>query len=132
LQEPGVVLVNKYAELKEKASEIDGEMDKVKEAIVAYARSEGVTVIRGSDYQTKIRFTEKFKFPGKQDKEHRQLASVIADAGKWMEVSKLDTSSLIRVIEDGLWDKGLIEEIMKYGRIEESDSVYLSKLKDDN
>ena len=131
LQEPGVVLVNRYAELKEKASEIDDELDKVKEAILAYARSEGVTVIRGSDCQTKIRFTEKLKFPGKQDKEHQQLTSVIADAGKWMEVSKLDTPSLVRVIEDGLWDKDLIEEIMKYGRIEESGAVYLSKLKDE-
>jgi len=131
LQEPGVVLVNRYAELKEKASEIDDELDKVKEAILAYARSEGVTVIRGSDCQTKIKFTEKLKFPGKHDKKHQQLTSVIADAGKWMEVSKLDTSSLVRVIEDGLWDKELIEEIMKFGRIEESGSVYLSKLRDE-
>ncbi len=131
LQEPGVVLVNKYAELKEKASEIDDELDKVKEAILVYAKTEGVTVIRGSDCQTKVKFTEKLKFPGKHEKERQQLASVIANAGKWMEVSKLDTASLVRVIEDDLWDKELINEVMKYGRIEESGSVYLSKLRDE-
>ena len=131
LREPGVVLVNKYAELKEKASEIDRELDKIKEAILVYAKTEGVTVIRGSDCQTKVKFTEKLKFPGKHEEERQQLASVIANAGKWMEVSKLDTASLVRVIEDGLWDKELINEVMKYGRIEESGSVYLSKLKDE-
>ncbi|MBM2832439.1 MAG: 1 protein [Dehalococcoidia bacterium] len=38
LKEPGVILVNKYAELKEQAGAIGEEMDKVKEAIVEYAR----------------------------------------------------------------------------------------------
>jgi len=38
LSEPGVVLVNRYVELKEKAGEIDEEMAKVKEALIDYAR----------------------------------------------------------------------------------------------
>lgn len=38
LSEPGVVLVNKYAELRDKAAEIELEMVKVKEALIDYAR----------------------------------------------------------------------------------------------
>jgi len=131
LSEPGVVLVNKYAELKEQASEIDREMDKVKEAIIVYARSEQVGVMRGSAYQVRVKIDDKLKFPGKSDSERKQLDSIIREAGKWSEVSQLDTTSLARVIESGLWDKALIDEVMKYGRIEESSSVYLSRLKDE-
>ncbi|MBA7684791.1 hypothetical protein ES703_93200 [subsurface metagenome] len=47
-----------------------------------------------------------------------------------MEVSQLDTTALTRVVEDSLWDKELIDEVVKYGRIEETSSIYLSKLKD--
>jgi len=131
LNEPGVVLVNKYAELKEQAAEIDREMDRVKEAIIAYARSEQVGVMRGSSHQVRVKIDDKLKFPGKSDSERKQLDSVIKEAGKWAEVSHLDTTSLVRIIESGLWDKALIDEVMKYGRIEESSSVYLSRLKDE-
>ena len=77
LNEPGVVLINKYAELKGKASEIEDELGKVKRAILDYARKEQVGV------------------------------------------------------EESLWDRELVDEVMKYGRIEETSSIYLSRLKDD-
>ena len=131
LNEPGVVLVNKYAELKEKASEIDEEMEKVKEAILEYARKEQVELIKGSDRKVRVRFDEKLKFPGKSEAERQDLDKAIKAAGKWLEVSQLDTTALTRVIEQSLWDIELIDEVIKYGRIEESSSVYLSKLKDD-
>jgi hypothetical protein len=38
---------------------------------------------------------------------------------------------LSRVVEEGLWDKKLINQIMKYGRLEESSTVHLSKLREE-
>ncbi len=131
LSEPGVVLVNKYAELKEKASEIEEELGKVKEAIFDYARREQVEMIKGSDGKVRVKFDEKLKFPGKNEAEHQELEETIKSLGKWMEVSQLDTTVITRIVESGLWDKELIDEVMKYGRIEETSSVYLSKIKDD-
>jgi len=131
LIEPGVVLVNKYGELKEKASEIEEEMGKVREAILEYARREGVEVIRGSDRRARVRFDKKLKFPGKNDEERRELDKAIMEAGRWMEVSQLDTTSLARVIENSLWSKELIQQVMRYGRIEETNSVHILELKDD-
>jgi putative RecB family exonuclease len=131
LNEPGVVLVNKYAQLREEASEIGEEMDKVKEAILEYARREGVEVIKGSDRKVRVKFDEKLKFPGKSESERKELNDAIKQAGKWMEVSQLDTTSLTRVIENGLWSEELINQVLKYGRIEETSAIYLSKLKDD-
>jgi len=131
LNEPGVVLVNKYVELKEKASEIEEEMGKVREAILDYARREEVEVIKGSDRKARVRFDKRLKFPGKSEEERQELDNTIIAAGKWMEASQLDTTSLVRVMEQGLWNKELIEQVMKYGRIEESSSVHISKLKDE-
>ena len=131
LSEPGVVLVNKYAELKEKASEIDEEMAKVKEALIDYARREGVTVIKGSNRKVRVKFDEKLKFPGKNERGREELDNTITQAGRWLEVSQLDTTALTRIVEGGLWDKELIDEVLKYGRIEKSSAVYLSKLKEE-
>ncbi|MBA7608142.1 hypothetical protein ES703_15317 [subsurface metagenome] len=131
LNEPGVILVNKYAELKEKSSEIEEEIEKVREAILDYAQREQVQVIKGSDRKARVRFDKKLKFPGKNEAERQELDKLIVQVGKWPEVSQLDTTALTRIVEGGLWDKELINEVLKYGRIEETGSVYLSKLKDE-
>ncbi|MFC2015036.1 RecB family exonuclease [Chloroflexota bacterium] len=56
LNEPGVNLVNKYAELRKKAAEIEEDTSKVREAIVDYAWKEDVQVIKGSDQKIRVRF----------------------------------------------------------------------------
>ncbi len=132
LSEPGVALVNKYAELKEKSLEIAEEMEQVKEAILDYARREQVEVIKGSDRKARVRFDKRLKFPGKSEAERKDLDDTIVQAGKWMEVSQLDITALTRIIDNSLWDKELIDEVIKYGRIEETSSIYLSKLKDED
>lgn len=131
LNEPGVVLVNKYAALKNEKARIEEDMEKVKEAILDYSKREGVEVIKGSDYKAKVRFGERLKFPGKSDAERPELDKAIKEVGRWDEVSQLDIALLTHVIEAELWSKDLIDKVMKYGRIEESDSVHISKLKDE-
>ena len=130
LNEPGVALVNKYVALKDEAKKVDQETEKVKAAILDYARREEVEIIKGSDYKARVRFDEKLRFPGKNDEERQELDEVIKQAGKWAEVSQLDTASLIRVVANNLWNKDLINKVMKCGRIEVADSIHISKLKD--
>jgi len=130
LNEPGVVLVNKFAELKQKAGEIDQELEEVREALINYAQRENVTVVTGSNHKIRVRSDMKLKFPGKNDAERNALDKIIIQAGKWNEVSQLDTNAIIHVIEHESWDKSLIDQIMQYGKLEETTSVSLSKLKE--
>jgi len=130
LNEPGVVLVNKYVALRNEGTRIKDEMEKVRKAILDYARREEVELMKGSDYKARVEFDEKLKFPGKNDAERQELDNAIKEAGKWTEVSQLDILSLTHVIENDLWSKELIDQVMKYGRIEETCSVTVSKLKD--
>ena len=131
LNEPGVVLVNKYADLKNQDVMIENEMGKVKEALLDYARKEELTVIKGSDCKITVTFDEKLKFPRKSDAERPELDGIIREAGKWDEVSELDSTSLSRIVEKGMWTKELIDKVMKYGRIEETSTIRLAKLKDE-
>jgi len=131
LSEPGVALVNKYAELKEKAGEIDEEMSKVKDALIEYAGQQGVTTIKGSSHKVRVKFGEKLEFPRKGEPDREKLDATIIQAGKWPEVSQLDTTALTRIVEEGLWDKELIDQVLKYGSIEETSAVYLSKLREE-
>ena len=88
-------------------------------------------VIKGSDCRVRVTFDEKLKFPGKRDAERAELDVIVREAGKWDEVSELDTTALAGVVEKGLWTKDLVDKVMEYGRIEESNTVRLSRLKDD-
>lgn len=131
LSEPGVALVNKYAELKNEARKIDVEMDKVKEALVDYSRNNDLEVVRGNSYKVSVTFSEKLKFPGKNDEGRDRLETIIREAGKWDDVSTLDTTALKEVIEVEAWSQELVEQVMEYGQPEQSSSVRLSKLKEE-
>ena len=130
LNEPGVVLVNRYVALRDKAKDIGAELDKVREALLGYAQREGVELIKGSDHKARVRFDDKLKFPGKNDAEREELDELIQQSGKWLEVSALDTTSLTRAVEDELWSRDLIEKVMEFGSIERGSSVHVSKLKE--
>lgn len=130
-RETGVSLVNRFAELKEQATKIEAETDGVRQAIIEYAKREGVTVISGASRQAILKEQRKLKFPGKTEVGREELDRVIMAAGKWPEVSQLDTAELGRIIEGGLWDDKLTCEAAKYAHLEETITVYLSKLKGD-
>jgi len=131
LNEPGVALVNKYVDLRNEKARIEDEVERVREAIVDYAKREDVQVIKGSDWKARVKFDEKLKFPGKKDEGRPELETIVNQAGKWQEVSQLDTTALTKIVEEGLWDKKLIDHVMKYGRIEETSAVYLSQLREE-
>jgi len=131
LNEPGVALVNKYVDLRNEKAKIEDEMVKVREAIIDYAKREDIQVIKGSDCKARVKFDEKLRFPGKNDEGRPELEKIVNRAGKWQEVSQLNMTALTRIVEEGLWDKKLIDQVMKYGRIEETSAIYLSKLREE-
>ncbi len=127
--ESGVVLVNRYTELKAKAEAIDTEIRKVRDDLINYARREQLEVIKGNDRKVRIKFEQNLKFPGKNDNERKELDNLLKEAGKWGDISQLDTTLLNKVVEDGQWSPELIDRVMKYGKLEETSAVYLLRLK---
>ncbi|MEE8403423.1 MAG: PD-(D/E)XK nuclease family protein [Candidatus Hydrothermarchaeaceae archaeon] len=134
LNEPGVKLVNRYAGLiQEKKAYLDdaeSEIEKLKEAIIAYAEKEGVEVIRGSEKKLKVKTEARAKFPGKGDAGRAELDDLLKKGRKWQKVSDLNVHVLAKAMKSGAWSPGLVKKIEKYRRVEEGYRLTLSALKD--
>lgn len=132
LNDPGVKLVNQYVEkTKERKRvliEIDSELELLKDAIIAYAKKEGVEIIRGNDKKLRVKIEEKTHFPTKEEKGRVELDAIIKEAGKWELVSDLNVYALAKVM--GGWSPGLVEKIRRFTRMEESHRIYMSNLKE--
>jgi len=116
MNEPGVELANKYVTAKEEEKLLDERIEKLKEALFAYAKREGIDVVVGSDNELKV-ITEKLVgFPTKtQDPEkYAELSKILMDMGKWAEVSDLSYHTLAKALTDGKWDTKLLEKIREY------------------
>jgi len=132
IEDTGVKLVNRYvekaAEKKRFIDEMDAELELLKEAIVAYAKREGVEIIRGNDKKLRVKIEEKPHFPSKEEKEREKLDALIKEAGKWEEVSDLNVHALSKVLAG--WSPELIGKIMDFQKMEESCRIYISNLKE--
>jgi hypothetical protein len=132
--EEGVILVNRYVELKERKrilnEEMDAELAKMEEALYVYAQREEIEAVFGSDHVAKIKIEVKEKYPLKGDPSRKVLDEVIKKAGKWMEVSDLNPWMLARVIGRGGWPPSLANKIKTFSTVEETRSITVSKLKE--
>ncbi len=135
LKEDGISLVNTYAELDEAKSrarcrvkEIDIEMVKLKEAVIAYAKDKGYEMIRGTDRKLTIKFEERVKVPGKSEKERKELETIIQEIGKWDNVSTLDTHAFAKIVSEDGWPKDLMKKVEEFVEREQKTLVRLSKL----
>jgi len=136
LQEEGVTIVNRYVEMKERKrllnEEMDLELSKLEEALVAYAQREKLEAVLGSDHMAKIHTELKEKYPLKGDPRRKVLDEYVKKIGKWMEVSDLNPWMLSRVIGRGSWDSTLIKKVKEFCSREETRSIIVSKLKQDD
>ncbi|MBU2560076.1 hypothetical protein KKA03_04185, partial [archaeon] len=134
LNEPGVNLVNRYAELmsEKKAfiDKFDSELAKLKEALIVYAQKEKVEVVRGSDNKLRVKATESYKFPRKDTPDRAALDDLIKKEDKWLEVSDLNASALAKALIEGVWSEKLVKKILEYQEMERDYRFSISKLKD--
>jgi len=132
LKDSGVQLVNRYAELKNKQkqmdNEIEEELEKLEEAIIAFAEKENVDCVFGSKNKVRITESERLCFPSKNSKERARLEEVLKKYRKLEEVSQLDTTALGEIIQEKEWDTDVLKALEKYVEIEKKKRIYLSKM----
>lgn len=127
LKEPGVVLVNKYAELKAQEDQLAAELEKVKEALIAYANKEGYNAVAGSDTVAKIWRKDCLSFPKKGGPDYEDLVGFLKKSGKWDEVAALDTWRLEKIAESGAWPKDLLKKVLGFAVTERRERIYLKR-----
>ena len=135
LNDPGVKLVNRYVELKEKQKQVKldlyAEIDKIEEALIHFAEKENVDVIFGSNNKVKVKSYLRYSCPSKNSNEREELENLLRGKGKWDEVAQLDTNAMNRILSDKQWDEEILQLLMKYTTIDESKRIYLSKIRND-
>jgi len=136
MNDPGVKLVEKYAELKNKQKklndEIENEIKKIEEAIIKYTEKESISCVYGSKYKVRVKTNERYIYPSKHSKERKQLEDTLKKQGLWDEVTQLDTSALSRILEEKKHDKNLMETLTRYINIEQTKRLYLSRNNENN
>jgi len=134
LNNSGVKLVDRYAELKEKHKQVTldlyAELEKLEKALIAFSEKEGVDVVFGSKNKVRIKELEQSKFPSKHSKERQRLEQVLKEHGKWEEVLQLDTAALNKIIQEKQWNSTLLDVLSEYVKLERSKRLYLSKIKE--
>jgi putative RecB family exonuclease len=132
LNDPGVKLVDRYAELKAKEKQLTldiyAELEKIEEALLAFAEKENIDVVFGSNHKIRIKESERYSFPSKGSKDRQQLIQILKKLGKWDEVIQLDTSILNKIIQEKHWDNELLSILSEYINQERTKRLYLSKI----
>ncbi len=111
LNEEGVVLVNKYIQYLNQKKEAEAELEKLKEAIIAYAEKNKLSRVMGSEFHLTLSKQEKIKIPGAGDEKRVLLENLIRQAGLWDRLSALDRFALEKAIKSRQLDTGLLEKL---------------------
>jgi len=128
----GYILVDKYAELKQRGKEIDLELSAIKQKLIEYARINELEIIRGTDKRAKISIFSEKSLPSKStDREaFIELEKIIRDSGIWPDFSKLDTKKLLNAFEGNELPKELGDKLLGFVKEEKKERIYLSELKE--
>jgi putative RecB family exonuclease len=138
LKEKGVSLVNKYASFKAKIkslrdqeADLQLELDLIADAAVMYAKKEGISNITGSDFLLKITEETTLSFPRSGEDDREVLERCIKKAGIWEEVSWLNLSRLVKLIENEDIDAKTRNRLMRFAGEVEEVKVRLVKKRDE-
>lgn len=139
--EPGVKLVDHWAELDERrkamqaeVAAIESEIDEVKAALQGYAEEHELEVVTGAEREATVKHTEKVQFPRKSEPsetdESLALEQQLRASPWWQETSALDRFALDRLYktrDSKAADlRALLEE---FGHVREQVDVRLRKKK---
>jgi putative RecB family exonuclease len=136
--EPGVVIVDAYAERWRKKKEleaenkaVEGELEELRKAAIAFAEKEGVQVIAGTEARLRVTGRERVVSPAKGTEERAELEQELRKLGVWDEVAMLDPFALEDAVAAGKWGAEVIEKLKAYISIEKRYTVTLKEEHDE-
>jgi len=126
LEEDGVRLVERLAELESRKDGLEDEIARTKDELVDFAKSKGVNRVFGTTHSAGIRETERVSFPGKNDPKRPELEAELKRRGIWDEVATLDAFALERLLKE---DTHLAEAVSAFKSTKKSVTVMLKELR---
>lgn len=120
LQNTGVQLVQKYAELEAQKADhqaaiksLGEEQKKIEEAAFAFAEKEKVTALDGPNHRLILKNEEDFRAPTKSEDPFawELLRTTLKNAGKLEDVSTVNSAMLKFAMRRGKWPEALVKSI---------------------
>jgi putative RecB family exonuclease len=131
LDDPGLKLVDAYVELKEKVDayrkEAEEELEKIREALIAFCKREEVQVVAGSESKISVKAYETIKFPSKNTKERIELIDTLKKLGRLEEVSGFNTYALANILDKKEWEKDELDQLERFWTAETNYRLTISK-----
>jgi putative RecB family exonuclease len=127
LKEDGVKLVNEYVKYSEQRDKAEEELEKIREALLAYCKKEGVDVVFGSDVKATIKSYPKVSFPKKGDLNREEFVEVLKKIGLFEHLAAPDVYELAKMINNGEIHEDLRKLLDKFIKRDETVRVYLGR-----
>lgn len=127
LKEPGVQLVNKYAEYHEMQKRAEEELEKLKEAILKYCEKEGVETVAGSDVIASVRSYPRTSFPKKNEPLQTAFFDVLKKTGLWDRLATADVYELAKLMNNRQLSPEIMQLLENFVRREKTTNVYLRR-----
>ena len=131
LNDPGLKLVDAYVELKEKIEayrkEKEEELEKIREALIAFCEREGVQVVAGSESKISVKAYETIRLPSKNSKERGELIDTLKKLGRLEEVSSFNTYALTKILDKKEWKKDELVQLEKFWTAEKNYRLTVGK-----
>ena len=131
LNDPGLKLVDAYAELKEKLDSYrkntEEELEKIREALIAFCEKKGVEVVAGSENKISVKEYETIRLPGKNSKERAELIDKLKKLGRLEEVSSFNTYALTKILDKKEWKKDELVQLEKFWTAEKNYRLTVGK-----
>ena len=126
--EPGVVLVDAYAsrwqkkkdleaktkKVEVKIKKLEAEIKEIRDAAIAFAKKEGVSVIAGTDARLRVTGKDASAWPAKGTEEREALEKELRAAGVWDEVVMLDAAALEKAVAEERWPSDVCARIKSH------------------
>jgi len=132
--EPGVAIVDAYAERWRKKKELEAakdavekDMETIREAAIAFAEKEGVQVIAGTEARLRVTGKDRIVSPGKGTEERKALEAELRRLGVWGEVAALDPYALEDAVTAGKWGPEALEALRAFIKTEKRYTVTLKE-----
>lgn len=114
LKDDGVTIVNKYTKINEEIKLKEEELEKLREALIEFAKKENIDVVYGSDVKANIKSYPKLSFPKKNDYNREDFVETIKKTGLWPQLTTIDVYELAKMINNREIHEDLIKLLDKF------------------
>lgn len=140
LKDSGVKLAKKYIKLNEKRTKInkkawteamviEGEMEKVKEAILKYSKKHNIDSLHGDSHLVIINRSDGYSFPTKSAdmEKYEKFDNLLRETKYWKDVSTISMNKVEQMIKNGCFDDETKNKIAELAPIKENVNISIKK-----